>query len=279
VGTGLPWTIAVAYDPTNSLAATRSPLVLILLTVMFAFLAAGTYFIARAIRREMEIARLQSDFVAAVSHEFRSPLTTIRSLSEMLHAGRTIDQNVPQYYQTLVSESSRLQRLVETLLNFGRMESGQRRLRFEELDAAELVRDVVSGFAASGRAIEVHVGSPVRLHGDREAVGVAVRNLIENAIHYSQAPEPVEITVAHQDGQVTIAVKDHGRGVQRDERDEIFKKFVRGSAAAAGNVRGTGVGLAVVRQIAEAHRGKIHLESSLRKGSVFTLAIPLEQNS
>jgi two-component system phosphate regulon sensor histidine kinase PhoR len=246
---------------------------------MLGFIAAGTYFIGRAIRREMETARLQSDFVAAVSHEFRSPLTTIRSLSEMLHAGRMIDENRPQYYRTLVAESARLQRLVETLLNFGRMESGQRRLRFEEVDAAELVRDVVSSFSASDRRIEVHGESPIPLQADREAVGAAVRNLIDNALRYSPAPEPVEVTVAKEYGQVLIAVKDRGPGVPREECEAIFQRFVRGSAAANCNVRGTGVGLAMVRHIAEAHHGRVRLESAVGKGSIFTLAIPLELHS
>jgi signal transduction histidine kinase len=279
VGTGLPWTIAVVRDSKERLPATRPLPLLVLLTVMLGFTAAGTYFIGRAIRTEMETARLQSDFVAAVSHEFRSPLTTIRSLSEMLHAGRMIDENLPQYYRTLVAESARLQRLVETLLNFGRMESGPRRLRFEEVDAAELVRDVVAGFSGSERRIEVHGEPPIPLQADREAVGAAVRNLIENAIRYSPAPEPVEVRVTKEYGQVLIAVKDCGPGVPRGEREAIFQKFVRGSAAANGNVRGTGVGLAMVRHIAEAHHGKIELESADGKGSIFTLAIPLELHS
>lgn len=279
VGTGLPWTITVAYDPRKGPTETRSFPVWILLTVMLAFFAAGTYFISRAIRREMDIARLQSEFVAAVSHEFRSPLTTIRSLSEMLNAGRTIDQNLPRYYETLFTESRRLERLVESLLDFGRSESGKRSLRIEELNALELVRNVVSGFAPSGRAIEIHGNSPVNIRGDREAVGVAVRNLVENAIRYSPAQEPVEITVGYGEGQVRIAVKDYGPGVKRDEQDAIFQKFVRGSAAASGNVRGTGIGLAMVRQIAEAHDGRICLESSLGKGSVFTLTLPAERKS
>ena len=278
VDTGLPWTIAVARDPKDAITAARSPLLLILLAVMFAFLATGTYFIARAIRREIETARLQSDFVAAVSHEFRSPLTTIRSLSEMLHADRILDQNRAQYYKTLVTESTRLQRLVETLLNFGRMDSGHRHFQFENIDATELVRDVVSGFPASGRRIEIRGDSTIHLLADREAVGVAVRNLIDNAIRYSPAAQPVEVTLTRQGNQLLISVKDHGPGVEGKERDAIFQKFVRGSAAANGNVRGTGVGLALVRQIAEAHHGKIHLESYAGNGSTFTLAIPLEQN-
>jgi signal transduction histidine kinase len=157
------------------------------------------------------------------------------------------------------------------------MESGQRRLRFEEVEATELVREVASSFSASDRQIEVHGDSLVHLQADREAVGAAVRNLIENAILYSPSPTPVEVTIGREHGQVIIAVKDRGPGVRREEQNAIFQRFVRGSAAANSNVRGTGVGLAMVRHIAEAHRGKIQLESSIGKGSIFTLAIPFEQ--
>ncbi|MBZ5586651.1 MAG: hypothetical protein LAQ30_31585 [Acidobacteriia bacterium] len=107
--------------------------------VQFAFF--GAYFIARAIRSEAVVSRMQSDFVSAVSHEFRSPLTSIRQLSEILAFGRAPSEERRQvYYETLVREASRLQRLVESLLNFGRMEAGARRYRFEELEVSALVR-------------------------------------------------------------------------------------------------------------------------------------------
>ena len=123
--------------------------------VMVAFLIAGTYFIARAIRREMEVSRMQSDFVSTVSHEFRSPLTSIRQLSEILELGRVPSEERRQvYYDTLVRETQRLQRLVEALLNFGRMEAGARQYRFEEIEAASLVHRVAGEFEAAtgGRA-------------------------------------------------------------------------------------------------------------------------------
>ena len=104
--------------------------------VMVLFLIFGTYFIARAIRREAETLRMQSAFVSAVSHEFRSPLTSLRQMSEILALGRVPSEERRQlYYETLVGETSRLQRLIESLLNFGKMEAGARRYHFEALDA------------------------------------------------------------------------------------------------------------------------------------------------
>src|SRR5262249_31968605 len=148
------------------------------LTVMVLFLLLGTYFIARAIRREAEVLRMQSDFVSAVSHEFRSPLTSMRQLSEILALGRVPSEERRQlYYDTLVRETTRLQRVVEALLNFGRMEAGVRKYRFEELDAAALVQHVVAEFeqqtAATGRHIEVTgVELELRIDADPEAISV-----------------------------------------------------------------------------------------------------------
>src|SRR5207244_4926390 len=117
------------------------------IAMMAVLVLAGGYFINRAILREVTVARLQSDFVAAVSHEFRTPLTTVRQLSEMLVRGRvSSDDRRQQFYETLLRESERLHRLVEGLLNFGRMEAGELRYRFEPVDPEPFVRDIVAEF-------------------------------------------------------------------------------------------------------------------------------------
>ena len=138
----LPWTLFVSEAKpgvAKGLIA-QQRFLLLGLSVMMLFLVLGTYFIARAIRREAEVQRMQSHFVSTVSHEFRSPLTSMRQLSEMLALGRVSSEERRQvYYETLVKETSRLQRLIEGLLNFGRMEVGARQFQFEELDAAAIV--------------------------------------------------------------------------------------------------------------------------------------------
>ena len=136
----LPWTLYVSGppNPPGTGLPESQRFLLLGMGVMVLFLIAGTYFIARAVRREMEVSRMQSDFVSAVSHEFRSPLTSIRQLSEILELGRVpSDERRQVYYTTLVRETQRLQRLVEALLNFGRMEAGARAYRFEEIETGE----------------------------------------------------------------------------------------------------------------------------------------------
>src|SRR5882672_9100105 len=183
---------------------------------MVLFLISGTYFIGRAIRREMEVLRMQSDFVSAVSHEFRSPLTSIRQLSEILALGRTPNAERRQvYYETLVRETTRLQRLVEALLNFGRMEAGVRQYRFEELDAASLVERVAAEFqpqiAESGRSIQVEgVVDPCRIDADPDALAVALRNLVDNALKYSPGCPTVWVGWGVIDRRVSIHVRDGG---------------------------------------------------------------------
>ena len=280
--TQLPWNLYVTGRQSGPDAAvlTNRRFLLLGLAVMVLFLVAGTYFIARAIRREMEVSRMQSDFVSAVSHEFRSPLTSIRQLSEILALGRVPNEDRRQvYYETLVRETSRLQRLVESLLNFGRMEAGVRQYRFEELETADLVERVVAEFtpqiAGAGRQIEVHgAESPCALEADPEALSVALRNLVDNALKYSPDCPTVWVEWEAANEYVAIRVRDRGAGITAAERKAIFRKFVRGSASVSGNVKGSGVGLAMVRHIVAAHGGMIKVASEPGKGSTFTMLLP-----
>lgn len=283
----LPWTLQVTAAPgvveSGMLAGQR--FLLLGTTVMVLFLLAGTYFIARAIRREMEVSRMQSDFVAAVSHEFRSPLTSMRQLSEILALGRVANEDRRRlYYETLVRETVRLQRLVEALLNFGRMEAGARQYRFEELEAARLVRGVAAEFepqiAGQGRHIELAgAESGCRMEADPEAMSVALRNLVDNALKYSPDQPAVWVEWGLDRDLVAIRVRDRGAGIAPSERKAIFRRFVRGRAAVEGNVKGSGVGLAMVRHIVAAHGGEITVDSEPGRGSTFTMLLPAMERS
>ncbi len=278
----LPWIIyatrPIGMKDAGMLARRR--FLLFGMAVMVSFLLAGAYFIARAVRREMEIARLQSDFVSAVSHEFRSPLTSVRQLSEILAFGRQPNEARRQiYYATLVNETERLQRLVEKLLNFGGMEAGARQYRFEEIDAAALVENVAAEFegqiAGSGRQIELRgIPSGCNIEADRETLSIALRNLVDNALKYSPDYPTVWVEWGRVNGSIAIRVRDKGPGIPASEMKAIFHKFVRGSAAVSGAVKGTGVGLAMVRHIVRAHGGEIQVASEPGQGSTFTMLLP-----
>ena len=279
--TQLPWTLYLTGPPGSTEAGmlARQRFLLLAMAVMVSFLIAGAWFIARAVQKDLEVSRMQSDFVSAVSHEFRSPLTSIRQLSEMLAFGRVpAEERRQAYYEMLVRETARLQRLVEGLLNFGRMEAGVRQYRFEELEAGALMAAVAAEFelqlAGSGRRIELLAAAEeCRIEADPEALGVALRNLVDNALKYSPDCPAVWMEWGPEREDIALRVRDRGPGIPASERRVIFRKFVRGSAAAA-NVKGSGVGLAMVRHIVAAHGGQIIVESQPGEGSTFTILLP-----
>jgi two-component system phosphate regulon sensor histidine kinase PhoR len=276
-----PWTLYTWMEAPDGTDTRSRATLLAMMGAMLAFVWGASYFMARAIRREAAVARLQSDFVAAVSHEFRSPLTTVRQMAEMLDDDRVLtDGRRHQYYRILAAEAARLQRLVETLLNFGRMEAGAERYRFVDLDAAALVREVVDDIEpharASGKAIEIDGPDvAIRVHADQSALAMALRNLIDNAIKYSPGEPTVWVRCRKERDGAAICVIDRGVGISRSEQRAIFGKFVRGRAAVEANIKGTGVGLSMVQQIVTAHGGTIRLESEPGGGSTFTLLLPL----
>ncbi|MCX6538805.1 MAG: HAMP domain-containing sensor histidine kinase [Acidobacteria bacterium] len=281
--TGLPWTIAVAASHPNRAVAealARRRLLLTGLAIVGVLILGSSYFTFRGIQRELAIARLQSEFVSAVSHEFRTPLTSMRQLSHMLLEGRVISNDRRgQYYEVLVRESERLHRLVEKLLSFGRAESGAGRYRFESLDAGDLVRAVTTEFRsyASDWSLEISTPStPCPVRADREMLSLALWNLLDNAMKYSPESRMIWVDLSIDAKHASIAVRDRGIGIPRQDRQRIFRKFERGAQAAESGVQGTGIGLALVHHVVHAHRGEVRLESEVGRGSTFTMVIPVE---
>jgi signal transduction histidine kinase len=283
--TGLPWTLRVSgagsTDATQS-AARRRILIAVLAVMTLAVLACG-YFTARAAAREMNVARLQSDFVSAVSHEFRTPLTSMRHLTELLEGGIVSSEERKQkFYGVLARETRRLHRLVESLLNFGRMEAGKLEYQFDELDAATLVREVAVEFQSEsdGRSCSIELAIPedyaLMIRGDREALSRALWNLLDNAVKYSPAGCTVQLELAREGNCASICVRDRGMGIPAAEQKEIFKKFVRGSASRASSAKGAGIGLAMVQHIVDTHKGMVRVESRPGEGSTFTILLPAE---
>jgi signal transduction histidine kinase len=237
------------------------------------------YVIVRAVNREIAVARLQSDFVAAVSHEFRTPPTALRQFTDMLREHPLLDDDRRRTaYDAQSRATDRLTRLVESLLDFGRMEAGARGYRFEQRDCTELVRQVVDDFRAETRAaaydIEFHGNGSAPIDTDDEALARAVWNLLDNAVKYSPKPSHVEVGLHNRDGHVFIAVRDHGIGIPAHEHAQVFSKFYRGEQARTRGIRGTGIGLTMVDEIVKAHRGRIEVESEPGKGSTFTIVLP-----
>jgi len=283
---GLPWTIvasSVQPAPEHREFQLRQRLLIAGLIVVLAMAAVAGYAIVRAVGRELAVVRLQSDFVAAVSHEFRTPLTALRQFTDMLRDNRNLDDAHRQIaYDAQSRATDRLTRLVESLLDFGRMEAGARSYHFELRDCADLVRRVVEEFQsdanATGHAISLQ-GHPTGLvEIDDEAMSRAVRNLLDNAVKYSPQPSPIEVGLDRQNGHVTISVRDYGLGISPHEKAHIFTKFHRGDQARLKGIKGTGIGLAMVQEIVHAHRGRVEVTSEPGQGSLFTLVLPVAES-
>jgi signal transduction histidine kinase len=281
--TGLPWDIAlVNADPEAVLNqfAQRRRLMMMGLGLLALLVVAASYLISRAVSRELAAARLQSDFVSAVSHEFRTPLTSMRQFTEML----VEDDNLPEekrrlFYSAQDRATRRLSRLVESLLDFGRMEAGARPYRLERLDAGRLVKATVEEFKqeTNSNSLVMECSAPDEgpmVKADREAPAQALWNLLDNAVKYSSGSPVVHVEV-EAGNPVAVRVRDQGFGILPSEKDRILRKFVRGSSAKACGIKGTGIGLAMVKHIVDAHGGKILVESEPGKGSTFTILLPM----
>jgi signal transduction histidine kinase len=284
----LPWTLQVtSLDPGTFIAEmkVRRRLFWGGLAAMIVVVLVAGYAIVRSVERELSVARLQGDFVSAVSHEFRTPLASLCHLSELLVEGRVPnDQRRQEYYQALRRESERLHRLVEGLLDFRRMEEDAGEYQREWLDTTTLIREVAEEFAQEvkdrGYTVDIEVEKSLpRLRADREALSRVLWNLLDNAVKYSPDCRTVWIQASRASDQVAIRVRDEGVGIAQSEQEQIFDKFFRASSAKAAGVRGTGLGLAMVQHIVTDHGGQLLVESQPGAGSTFTLNLPFEKSS
>lgn len=251
-----------------------------MLIFVVALLAFGSYFTARTVRRELEVARMRADFVSTVSHEFRSPLTGIRQLAEMLFRGRVAgEERQHRYHRMILQESERLRRLVENLLDFSRMEEGRKEYRFAPLNTSTWLRELVSNFQSEvdGSGISIMADIPEDLpviSADGEALECAVHNLLDNAVKYSPGSQTVWLNAGAGNGDVTISVSDRGVGIAESDRKHIFDKFYRVDGEISLKVKGAGLGLSLVKHIVAAHGGTIDCESRVEEGSKFSICIP-----
>jgi signal transduction histidine kinase len=279
----VPWRLLVRPREPVALQtdlARRRNLFKATLIFVVAVLIFGSYITIRAVKRELEVARMRAEFVSMVSHEFRSPLTGIRQLGEMLHGGRVAgEEKQRRYHQMIVQESKRLGRLVENLLDLSRMEEGRREYRMVPLKSSTWLRQLVEDFESEDREKGVSVVADIpenlpTISADREALTCAVHNLLDNAVKYSPESKIVWLDADSGNGTITVTVRDRGVGIPEADRRHIFDKFYRVDGEISRKVKGAGLGLSLVWNIVTAHGGSVECESRLGEGSTFSIRLP-----
>ncbi len=267
-----PWSIQPAFY--------LLALILILGITLF-----GAYLLWRDVRREVQMAEMRSQFVSSVSHELKTPLTAIRMFAETLRLGRSKDAKTQnEYLDTIVNESQRLTRLLNNVLDFSKIEQGKRLYRPELASLYEVVqsaaRTMEYPLSQYGFRLDVQTEEDLpEVRVDRDAIEQALLNLLHNAMKYSGESKEIGLHLKRKDGHALIQVVDHGIGIDPQEQKRIFEKFYRIPLPENERIVGTGLGLALVSHIVEAHGGYLELESTLGKGSVFSIYLPLEKES
>jgi signal transduction histidine kinase len=276
------WKLALGYKNTTieQLAKDNFTKNLLLTLLLLSILILGIILTLRATSREMKLAEAKSTFVSNVSHELKTPLALIRLFAETLELGRVKNaEKAHEYHRIINSESRRLTQLINNILDFSKIEAGRKEYQFIESDVAEVVEDVLKSYdyqiTSAGFELTTDIAPdlpPVAI--DRDAISQAVLNLVNNAVKYSDDVKKISVRLRRRDGFVAMEVADQGIGIPRSEQEKIFEKFYRVSTGLVHDTKGSGLGLALVKHIVEAHKGKIQLESAPGRGSRFTILIP-----
>ena len=281
------WTWAIKW-PGTTIADISAKFLRYNYTVLGAlsFLMIGGVFLTyRNVSREMNLARLKSDFVANVSHELRTPLALIRLYAETLELGRlTAKEKYQEYFRIIREESERLTSLINNILDFSRIEAGRKEYEFKETNLPELVSSTLDSYRfqieQNGFAFEENISRDIPpVNVDREAIARSLLNLVNNALKYSKDQKFIGVSLYRSNGCVKLEVRDHGIGISQSEQEKIFEKFYRCGDPLVHNIKGSGLGLSLVRHIIRAHGGDVQVESAPEKGSTFTIELPLHPSS
>lgn len=280
------WRLQVTLTSAQELGARverRRLLEMLMVGLSCVIIVAGIAVVIVAAERERRLSALKSDFVANVSHELKTPLSLVRMFGELLLSGRVAsDDKRREYLQIIVNESERLTALIENVLDFAKVERGKSAFEFHEGDVGQAVLRAVDvyRYRAEREGVEVEVSIDSRLPRvwfDERAFELLLMNLLDNAFKYAREGKKVSVDVRSTRNALELRVIDQGPGVPAAERRRIFERFVRGSAVADRQVRGSGIGLALVKHIAESHGGEAWVESEIGQGSTFVVTIPVRK--
>jgi signal transduction histidine kinase len=290
IGDALPhWEVA-AYlvNPAQLTQAAHTAEITLglLIAVLVLAIGVGSWLIVSSLNAELKLARQKTDFVGNVSHELKTPLTSIRMFSELLAEGRVADAAKQRsYLQIITAEAARLTRLINNVLDFSRMERGEKKYNFQPCDLAGVVHGIEQAFrphleAGGFKFICELPEAPIAVRGDADALSQIIVNLLSNAEKYFSGGKEITLQLAQRQmplPHAEIKVLDRGSGVPRGSGEKIFEKFYRAHDSLASGIQGSGLGLTIARQIARAHGGDVVYEPREGGGSCFVLRLPLQK--
>jgi two-component system, OmpR family, phosphate regulon sensor histidine kinase PhoR len=273
--------ISLVGQTIEDLVQQRALTNILLIGLLTVVLILGVWFVYRNIKKEVELAQIKSDFVSNVSHELRTPLSLISMFSETLEMDRIkTEEKKKEYYSIISQEASRLSKIVNSILNFSKMEAGKRQFNFVDSYLNDVVENVYHSYKfhleQKGFTFNILKDETIPIIKiDEEAVSEAIVNLVDNAVKYSANNKEITLRTGLKSNYTFIEVEDKGIGIPEKDQRKIFDKFFRVSAGNTHNVKGSGLGLNIVKYIMDAHKGKIELTSEINKGSKFRLLFPL----
>lgn len=257
----------------------------ILIVIMLFSILSGSALILKAINYEINQARQKTTFVANVSHELKTPLTSIRMFAEMLLAKKNTDEKKKKkYLSIMVSETERLTRLINNVLNFSKLEKNKNNFDKKEIDLAVLLKEIYNSqkirLKNNGFQTKLTVkNKSAVISADRESIKQVLINLLSNAEKYSKDEKYIEIVLEKNDSESIIQLIDRGIGIPLKYANKIFTEFFRVDDSLTSNIRGTGLGLAIAKKIIDEHNGKISYRLNEKKGSIFIIELPLFKNN
>ena len=254
-----------------------------LVGLSLAAIVAGMLFLTYAVRNERRLNQLKSDFIATVSHELKTPLSLIRMFGEMLATERVPSEaKRKQYLDIIVRESERLTALIENVLDFAKLERGKSAYEFHRANLGDVIARGVEMFRyrldreRPQLTCDIADGIPDS-DLDERALQLLLFNLLDNALKYAASSDVMIVRVRAAGRMLSLAVEDHGPGIAQVDRRRIFERFYRGKAAGSEGARGSGIGLALVEHIADAHGGEVTVTDATPHGSIFTVTMPMRR--